>query len=52
MGTVLFGVVCFIAGALVGVKYPDQVNNAVDKTKKVYCDLKDKLMKKQAPPEA
>lgn len=52
MGTIFFGLVCFIGGALVGAKYPDQVNNAIDKTKKLYGDLKDKVLKKQAPPEA
>ncbi len=51
MGMLIFGLLCFAAGAVVGVKYPDQVNNLIDKAKKLYCDLKDKITKKEAPPQ-
>jgi hypothetical protein len=48
----IFGLLCFVAGAVVGVKYPDQVNKGIDKAKQLYCDLKDKLTKKETPPQA
>jgi hypothetical protein len=43
-------IVGFAAGVFVGFKYPDQVAKAVDSSKKVFNDLKDKLTKKEAPP--
>mgnify|MGYP001063077644 CR=1 FL=1 len=52
MGTIFFGLVCFIAGALVGAKYPETVNVYVDKTKQKASELKDKLTKKETPPQA
>lgn len=39
----------FAAGVFVGYKYPQQVDQAVDKTKKTYTDLKDKFTKKETP---
>ncbi len=52
MGMLIFGLLCFAAGAVVGVKYPDQVNNAIDKGKQLYCSLKEKITKKETPPQA
>lgn len=39
----------FGAGVLVGYKYPQQVEQAVDKTKKTYTDIKGKVSKKETP---
>jgi hypothetical protein len=39
----------FAAGVFVGYKYPQQVDQAVDKTKKTYTDIKDKISKKGTP---
>jgi hypothetical protein len=43
-------IVGFAAGVFVGFKYPDQVTKAVDSSKKMFNDLKDKLTKKETPP--
>ena len=40
----------FVAGVYVGYKYPDQVTNTVDSSKKLFNDIKDKLTKKETPP--
>jgi len=45
-------IVGFVAGTLVGYKYPEQVGKVVDGTKKLFNDLKDKLTKKETPPSA
>jgi len=47
MGWLIIG---FLAGVLVGWKYPEQVGKAVDSGKKAFTDLKDKLTKKETPP--
>ena len=39
----------FAAGVFVGYKYPQQVEQAVDKSKKTYTDLKSKISKKETP---
>ncbi len=43
-------IVSFAAGVYVGYKHPDQVAKAVDSSKKLFNDIKDKLTKKEAPP--
>jgi hypothetical protein len=43
-------ILCFGAGVYVGYKYPDQVTKAVDGSKKLYNDIKEKLTKKETPP--
>jgi hypothetical protein len=39
----------FAAGVFVGYKYPRQVEQAVESTKKLYNDLKDKFFKGSPP---
>ncbi|MEW6386863.1 MAG: hypothetical protein AB1491_05025 [Thermodesulfobacteriota bacterium] len=46
------GILAFAAGVLVGYKYPQQVEQALTSTKKLYQDLKDKISKKETPPSA
>jgi len=43
-------IIFFGAGVYVGYKYPDQVTKAVDNSKKLFNDIKDKLTKKETPP--
>ena len=43
-------ILVFLVGVYVGYKYPDQVTKAVDSTKKLFNDIKDKLTKKETPP--
>ncbi len=43
-------ILCFAAGVYVGYKYPDQVAKAVDSSKKIFNDIKDKVTKKETPP--
>jgi hypothetical protein len=43
MFLLIFG---FAAGVFVGFKYPQQVEKAVDSSKKLFNDLKDKITKK------
>lgn len=46
----LFGLILgFAAGVFVGYKYPQQVEQAVDRAKKAITDLKDKITKKETP---
>lgn len=45
-------IVGFAAGILVGYKYPQQVEQAVDTGKKFFNDMKDKITKKGASPES
>ena len=45
-------IVTFVAGVLVGYKFPEQVGKVVEATKKLGNDLKDKLTKKETPPSA
>ncbi len=47
MGWLIVG---FVAGVLVGWKYPEQVNKTIDSGKKIYNDIKDKVTKKETPP--
>jgi hypothetical protein len=42
-------IVVFAAGVFVGYKFPAQVDQAVDFTKKTASDLKDKVFKKTPP---
>jgi hypothetical protein len=42
-------IVAFAAGVFVGYKYPKQVEQTVDKSKKTYTDLKSKITKKETP---
>jgi uncharacterized membrane-anchored protein YhcB (DUF1043 family) len=42
----------FAAGVFVGYKFPRQVEQAMESTKKLANDLKDKVTKKGAPPAA
>jgi len=44
-------ILAFAAGVFVGYKYPDQVGQALDTTRKTYNDLKDKFSKKGTPPQ-
>jgi len=39
----------FAAGVFVGYKYPTQVGQAMDTSKKLYNDLKDKFFKSPPP---
>jgi len=39
-------IVVFGAGVFVGYKYPQQVDQAVQSSKKIFNDLKDKISKK------
>jgi hypothetical protein len=43
-------VLIFAAGVYVGYKHPDQVAKAVDSSKKLFNDIKDKITKKESPP--
>jgi hypothetical protein len=43
-------IVVFLAGVYVGYKYPEQVAKAVDSSKKMFNEIKDKLTKKETPP--
>jgi hypothetical protein len=43
-------ILCFAAGVYVGYKHPDQVTKAVDSSKKLFNDIKDKVTKKETPP--
>ena len=43
-------ILIFLAGVYVGYKYPDQVTNAVDSSKKLFNDIKHKITKKETPP--
>ena len=42
-------IVGFAIGIYVGYKYPQQVDQATDFTKKTFNDLKDKFGKKETP---
>jgi uncharacterized protein HemY len=42
-------IVGFAAGVFVGYKYPEQVGQVIEKTKKLYSDIKNKLSKKETP---
>jgi len=42
-------IVGFAIGIYVGYKYPQQVDQATDFTKKTFNDIKDKFSKKEAP---
>ncbi len=39
----------FGIGVFVGYKYPQQVDQVVDKSKKAFTDIKDKIGKKETP---
>jgi hypothetical protein len=41
----------FGVGVFVGYKYPQQVEQTVNASKKLFNDLKDKLTKKEPPPQ-
>jgi hypothetical protein len=43
-------IMVFLAGVYVGYKYPEQVAKAVDSSKKMFNEIKDKLTKKETPP--
>jgi hypothetical protein len=43
-------ILAFAAGVYVGYKYPEQVTKAVDSSKKMFNEIKDKLTKKDTPP--
>ncbi len=40
----------FAGGVFVGYKYPQQVQQAMESSKKLYNDLKEKVTKKGSPP--
>ena len=42
-------IVGFAIGIYVGYKYPQQVDQATDFTKKTFNDIKDKFSKKETP---
>ncbi len=44
-------ILAFAVGVLVGYKYPEQVGQVLTTAKKYYNDLKDKLTKKEPPPQ-
>jgi hypothetical protein len=44
--------VAFAIGVFVGYKYPQQVDQTVEKSKKTYADVKDKITKKEPPPSS
>ena len=44
-------ILTFAVGVFVGYKYPQQVESTLNTAKKTYNDLKDKLNKKEAPPQ-
>ena len=43
-------IVVFAAGVFVGYKYPEQVSKAVESSKKLFNEIKDKFTKKDTPP--
>jgi hypothetical protein len=43
-------ILAFAAGVYVGYKYPEQVTKAVDSSKKMFNEIKDKFTKKEEPP--
>jgi expansin (peptidoglycan-binding protein) len=43
-------ILAFAAGVYVGYKYPEQVTKAVDSSKNMFNEIKDKLTKKDTPP--
>lgn len=45
-------IVGFIVGVFVGYKYPQQVDQVVQLSKKTFADLKDKISKKETPPQS
>jgi hypothetical protein len=47
-----FGILLFIVGVYIGYKYPQQVQNAIDSAKKMFGEVKDKVTKKNEPPQA
>lgn len=44
-------ILTFAVGVLVGYKYPQQVESTLNAGKKLYNDLKEKLTKKETPPQ-
>ena len=46
-----FGILAFIIGVYVGYKYPQQVRQFLDTSKRTFNDLKDKIFKKDQPPQ-
>lgn len=46
-----FGILLFVVGVYIGYKYPQQVQNVVDSAKKLFGEAKDKLTKKNEPPQ-
>ncbi|AEB09741.1 hypothetical protein [Desulfobacca acetoxidans] len=47
-----FGILTFIVGVYVGYKYPQQVQQVIESAKKLFGDVKDKMSKKNEPPQA
>jgi hypothetical protein len=47
-----FGILLFGVGVYIGYKYPQQVHNLVESAKKIFGDLKDKVTKKNEPPQS
>jgi hypothetical protein len=47
-----FGILLFVVGVYIGYKYPQQVQNVVDSAKKMFGEVKDKVTKKNEPPQA
>jgi hypothetical protein len=47
-----FGILLFVVGVYIGYKYPQQVQNLVDSAKKLFGEVKDKVTKKNEPPQA
>jgi expansin (peptidoglycan-binding protein) len=43
-------ILAFAAGVYVGYKYPEQVTKAVDSSKNMFNEIKDKFTKKEEPP--
>ncbi len=48
----LFGILLFVVGVYIGYKYPQQVQNLIDSAKKMYGEIKDKITKKNEPPQS
>lgn len=46
-----FGILAFIIGVYVGYKYPQQVHQTLETGKKTFNDLKNKILKKDQPPQ-
>jgi expansin (peptidoglycan-binding protein) len=42
-------ILAFAAGVYVGYKYPEQVTKAVDSSKNLFNEIKDKFTKKDTP---